>query len=234
MTTSSNLLETKLQAPPTRAWDRLVQRPRLLAVLEGALTQPLTLIAAQAGNEVASMGMELLAAPYLDAKDGFYTGADAARARVEHLENMILFWPYMACVDVFQHWAYTHPTEALDTNQCDTQWQNLWKRFMPAVDWSGLEAERATGWHRKLHIFRAPFYYVEYGLAQLGAAQVWRNALSDQAQSVIDYRRALSLGGTATLPELFQTAGAKFAFDAETLGQAVGLIEKTIAELDGD
>lgn len=182
-------------------------------------------------NEVASMGMELLAAPYLSAPGSFYTEADAARARVEHLENMILFWPYMACVDAFQHWVYTHPTEALDTDQCDTQWQALWKRFMPTVDWSGLEAERATGWHRKLHIFRVPFYYVEYGLAQLGAAQVWRNALTNQAEAVVNYRRALALGGTVTLPELFQTAGAKFAFDAETLGQAVALIERTIAEL---
>lgn len=183
-------------------------------------------------NEVASMGMELLAAPYLSAPGGLYSEADAARARVEHLENMILFWPYMACVDAFQHWVYTHPTEALDTNQCDNQWQDLWKRFMPSVDWSGLESERATGWHRKLHIFRAPFYYVEYGLAQLGAAQVWRNAISHQAEAVVNYRRALALGGTATLPQLFETAGAKFAFDAETLGQAVALIEKTLAELD--
>jgi oligoendopeptidase F len=184
-------------------------------------------------NEVASMSMELLAAPYLAATaTPFYSEADAARARIEHLENAILFWPYMAVVDAFQHWAYTHPIDAANTNNCDAYWQSLWKRFMPAIDWSGLEAECVTGWHRKLHIFRVPFYYVEYGLAQLGAAQVWRTSLSDQAATVHNYRRALSLGGTVSLPQLYQTAGAKFAFDAETLGQAVGLMEKTIAELD--
>jgi oligoendopeptidase F len=185
-------------------------------------------------NEVASMSMELLSAPYLTANGaggGFYSEADAARARVEHLEKIILFWPYMAVVDAFQHWVYAHPTEAADPQNCDAHWQQLWKRFMPAVDWSGLEAERASGWHRKLHIFQVPFYYIEYGLAQLGAVQVWRNALADPALAVKNYRRALALGGTVSLPELYQTAGAKFAFDAETLGQAVGLIEKTIAEL---
>jgi oligoendopeptidase F len=184
-------------------------------------------------NEVASMGMELLAAPYLDTRrGGFYTAAEAARARVEHLEGMLLFWPYMAVVDAFQHWAYTHLDEALDTDACDAAWHRLWLRFMPVVDWSGLEAELVTGWHRKLHIFRVPLYYVEYGLAQLGAVQVWSNALRDQAGAVSAYRRALALGGTATLPELYATAGARFAFDAETLGQAVALIERTIGELE--
>jgi oligoendopeptidase F len=184
-------------------------------------------------NEVASMAMELLAAPYLSSEHGgFYSEAEAARARVEHLEGMLLFWPYMAVVDAFQHWVYTHLDEAQDTDACDATWRDLWLRFMPGVDWSGLEAELVTGWHRKLHIFRVPLYYVEYGLAQLGAAQVWRNALRDQAGAVSAYRRALALGGTATVPALYDAAGARFAFDAETLGQAVALIEKTIGELE--
>jgi oligoendopeptidase F len=104
---------------------------------------------------------------------------------------------------------------------------------MGAIDWSGLDAERVTGWHRKQHIFRAPFYYVEYGLAQLGAVQVWRNALGDQAGALAAYRRSLALGGTATLPDLFAAAGARFAFDTETMAEAVGLIERTIDELRG-
>jgi oligoendopeptidase F len=186
-------------------------------------------------NEVASMAMELLATPYLTAAlGGFYDEAGAARARVEHLEQIILFWPYMAVVDAFQHWAYTHPEEAADTTRCDATWQALWQRFIPGVDWSGLEAEQVTGWQRRLHIFRAPFYYVEYGLAQLGAAQVWRAALRDQEQAVARYRQALALGGTATLPQLYAAAGARFAFDAETLGAAVALIEATIDELGHD
>jgi oligoendopeptidase F len=184
--------------------------------------------------EVASMSMELLAAPYLPASaGGFYTDQDAARARIEHLEGILRFWPYMAVVDAFQHWAYTHPEAAADPADCDASWSALWQRFMPGVDWSGLERELADGWRQKLHIFQTPFYYVEYGLAQLGAVQVWRNALSDQAGAVARYRYALSLGGTANLPDLYAAAGARFAFDAATLRQAVELIESTIAEVEG-
>ncbi|MFV9504873.1 MAG: M3 family oligoendopeptidase [Oscillochloridaceae bacterium umkhey_bin13] len=184
--------------------------------------------------EVASMAMELLAAPYLRAHDGgFYSDEAAyARARVEHLEGILTFWPYMAVVDGFQHWVYTNPDEAADPAACDAAWDRLWARFMGGIDWSSLDAERMTGWHRKLHIYRYPFYYVEYGLAQLGAVQVWRNALSDQAAAVAAYRKALALGGTATIPDLFATAGARFAFDPATMGQAVDLIETTIAELE--
>lgn len=184
--------------------------------------------------EVASMAMELLAAPYLRRGDGGYYADEAeyARARVEHLEGILTFWPYMAVVDGFQHWAYTNPEAADDPAACDRAWDGLWARFMGAVDWSGLDAERATGWHRKQHIYRYPFYYVEYGLAQLGAVQVWRNALGDQRGAVAAYRRALALGSTATLPELFAAAGARFAFDTATMQEAVDLLETTISELE--
>jgi len=183
--------------------------------------------------EVASMSMELLAAPYLaDSEGGFYSTADAARARIEHLESSILFWPYMAVVDAFQHWVYEHPDAAADPANCDARWQALWQRFMIGVDWSGLEEALVTGWQRKLHIHTDPFYYIEYGLAQLGAVQVWRNALKDQAGAVASYRRALALGGTVPLPQLYATAGARLAFDAETLSEAVALMEKTIDELE--
>ena len=182
--------------------------------------------------EVASMGMELLAAPYLGKeKGGFYTRQQAARARIEFLEGSVLFWPYMAVVDAFQHWVYQHPQAARQPDNCDAAWSDLWDRLMVGVDWSGLEAEKVTGWHRKLHIFQIPFYYVEYGLALLGSMQVWRNAISDQAQAVARYRQALGLGGTVSLPELYATAGAKFAFDEQTLGQAVDLAMETIATL---
>ena len=184
--------------------------------------------------EVASMGMEHLASPYLAAETGgFYTQADAARARIEHLENDILFWPYMAVVDGFQRWVYAHPEEAAVPAACDARWAELWRRFMPGVDWSGLDEEMATGWHRKLHIHTYPLYYIEYGLAQLGAVQVFRNAVhEDQAAAVAAYRTALSLGGTAPLPELYRAAGARLAFDAATLSEAVSFIERLIAQLE--
>lgn len=182
--------------------------------------------------EVASMSMELLAAPYLSEQHGgFYSEDEAARARLEHLEGMLLFWPFMAVVDAFQHWVYLHPEDALVPTACEAQWTRLWQRFLPGVDWTGLEQECATGWQRKLHIFQLPFYYVEYGLAQLGAAQVWRNALDDQAGAVAAYRRALALGGTAPLPQLYAAAGARFTVEVATLREAVTLIEAMIEKL---
>lgn len=183
--------------------------------------------------EVASMAMELLAAPYLTAdQGGFYTPAEAARARIEHLESNILFWPYMAVVDAFQHWAYENPAQAVIPAECDAVWKDLTLRFMPGIDWSGLEDVLATGWHRKSHIYQVPFYYVEYGLAELGAVQIWRNALKDQAGAVASYRRALALGGTRPLPQLYEAAGARLAFDEKTLNEAVTLMETTILDLE--
>jgi len=182
--------------------------------------------------EVASMSMELLAAPYLEAdKGGFYSPAEAARARLEHLEGMLVFWPYMAVVDAFQSWAYTHP-EGADPRACDAKWAELWHTYKQGVDYSGLEDWVMTGWQRKLHIMEIPFYYIEYGLAQLGAAQVWANSLHDPQQALSAYRQALALGNTRTLPQLFEAAGAKLAFDVDTLGRIVALIEKTIDELE--
>jgi oligoendopeptidase F len=182
--------------------------------------------------EVASMAMEQLAGPYLEkSQGGFYTAQEAARARVEFLEGAVLFWPYMAVVDAFQHWVYENPDHAAEPANCDARWSELWQRFMPGVDWSGLEDLMAAGWQRKPHIFESPFYYVEYGLAQLGAAQVWRNSLRNQASAVDSYRKALSLGGTVSLPELYLAAGARLAFDADTLGQSVKLMEDTILKL---
>ncbi len=183
--------------------------------------------------EVASMSMELLSAPYLTKAFGaFYTVEEAARAQIEHLEGIILFLPYMAVVDAFQHWVYTHPEEAEAASRCDAVWDDLWQRFLPDVDWSGLEALRMSGWHRKLHIFQNPFYYIEYGMAQVGALQVWRNALQDQAEAVARYRQALSLAGTRPLPELFAAAGAEFRFDTAMLSDLVSLIQARIGELE--
>jgi oligoendopeptidase F len=127
---------------------------------------------------------------------------------------------------------YDKPDQASQAANCDAKWCELWDRFMAGVDWSGLEESKNTGWQRKPHIHTDPMYYVEYGLAQLGAVQVWRNALNDQAGAVAAYRQALSLGGTVTLPQMYVAAGARFAFDAEILGEAVDLITRTIAELE--
>jgi oligoendopeptidase F len=183
--------------------------------------------------EVASMGMELLASPYLGEEyGGFYTAKDAARALSEHLITSLLFWPYMSVVDSFQHWVYENPRLGTDPEQCDKQWSKLWDRFMPDQDWTGFEDFKKTGWHRKQHIHQMPFYYIEYGLAQLGAVQVWANALKNQHKAVNDYRRALAFGGTVPLPVLYRSAGAKLAFDAATLKTHVDLMLSEIERLD--
>jgi oligoendopeptidase F len=183
--------------------------------------------------EVASMAMELLAAPYLALNgDGLYAEADARRFRLEHLGNILAFWPYMAVVDAFQHWVYTNHEVASRPSACDEKWLELWQRYLPGIDWSGLEEEAKTGWHRKIHIFVVPLYYVEYGLARLGSIQVWRNALDAPQETLDHYRAALALGGTETLPGLYRAAGAKFAFDADTLSEAVSLVERTIEILE--
>ena len=184
--------------------------------------------------EVASMAMELLASPFLAEKDGgFYSDEDSARARIEHLEKVIMFWPYMAVVDAFQHWAYTNPDKALNSDNCDAEWTALWERFQMSehIDYSGCEDIIATGWHNKLHIYHVPFYYVEYGMAQLGAIQIWGNSLKDDKKAIRDYRAALSLGGNATLPQLYEAAGARFSFDNKTLEYAANLIEEQIKDL---
>jgi len=192
-------------------------------------------------KEVASMAMELLSAPYLEKSEGgFYEEADARRAHAEQLRGIVRFLPYMAVVDAFQHWVYaasSHDVAAASSHDVaaadlDAKWSELWDRFMVGIDHGGLQAEKETGWHRKLHIFSVPFYYVEYGLAQLGALQVWRNALTDQSQAVADYRAALALGDTRPLPELFSAAGATFAFDRETVGDLMTLVFRKLAELE--
>jgi len=183
--------------------------------------------------EVASMAMEFLTSPYIgEGYGGFYSEMDAARARVDHIESDLRFWPYMAIVDAFQHWVYENPDVGADARACDEKWGELEKRFRPYIDWSGYEDVMVTGWQRKDHIHQSPFYYVEYGLALMGAVQIWRKAMDDQKSAVIAYRKALALGGTAALPELFREAGAKLAFDAETLGKCVELMESEICRLE--
>jgi oligoendopeptidase F len=183
--------------------------------------------------EVASTAMEYLGSPYFSAnKGGFYSEADAARARIAHLESSITFFPHMAMTDALQEWIYENPDQSVDLAACDEVWANLADRYLPYLDWTGLEIEKGIRWHRQLHVFQLPFYYIEYGLAQLGAIQIFANARRDQASAVEAYRRALTLGGTVSLPQLFATAGARFAFDAGTLREAITLLEEVAAELE--
>ena len=180
--------------------------------------------------ELASMSMELLAAPFLEAPVGFYSTEDAADAQLDHLEDVLVGLPHIASVDAFQHWLYTDGLEA-SPDERDAEWLRLRARFEPDVDHSGLEAERAARWYRQSHIFTAPFYYIEYGIAQLGALQVWRRSLADPVDALARYKAALALGGTRPLPEIYRTAGAELLFDADGMRALVAEVEARIGEL---
>jgi oligoendopeptidase F len=182
--------------------------------------------------ELASMSMELLATPYLTHPVGYFTTEDARSAWLEHLEDILLSLVHIASVDAFQTWIYTSG-QGNDPDARDAAWLRIRDRFERGVDWSGLERERVARWYRQLHIFLFPFYYIEYGIAQLGALQVWRNSLRDPASAVIDYRRALALGATVPLPQLFAAAGARFAFDTATFAELVALVEEQLEALEG-
>jgi oligoendopeptidase F len=175
--------------------------------------------------EVASMSMELLGNEFIEK---FYSANDARRARRDHLEGIVEIFPWIATVDAFQHWIYSHPGHTAAERQ--RAWLELMDRFGGDVDWSGHENARANLWHRQLHIFIHPFYYVEYGIAQLGALQVWANSKKDKARALREYHDALALGGSRPLPELFEAAGCRFDFSRETIKPLVGLVNSELAK----
>ena len=176
--------------------------------------------------EVASMSMELLTFPYLDE---FYNEEEANRARREHLEGLATMLPWIATIDAFQHWLYTNPTH--DREARTATWLGLMERFGAEVNWNGVEDIREATWQRQLHLFGVPFYYIEYGIAQLGALQVWLNSLKQEQVAINQYMDALCLGGKEGLPVLFQTAGAKFDFGPQTIAPLFERIESELKEL---
>jgi oligoendopeptidase F len=180
--------------------------------------------------ELASMSMELLAGPHLILPTGFFSPEDAGSAWLEHLEDVLLSLVHIASVDAFQTWIYTSGQGA-NADARDAAWLRLRLRFERGVDWSDLEQERVARWYRQLHIFMYPFYYIEYGIAQVGALQIWRNSLEDPARAVARYRDALALGAVRSLPEIYRAAGAKLTFDAEAIAALVQLVEKEIARV---
>jgi oligoendopeptidase F len=180
--------------------------------------------------ELASMSMELLASPHLADAGGYFTDDEARMALLEHLEDILLSLSHIASVDAFQNWIYTSG-QGGDAAARDAEWLRIRARFERGVDWSGLEAERVSRWYRQLHIFLYPFYYIEYGIAQLGALQVWRNSLSDPVSAVSAYRRALGLGATRPLPEIYAAAGARLTFDPDDIAELTALVEQRIDAL---
>jgi oligoendopeptidase F len=174
--------------------------------------------------EVASMGMELLVLPHLG--EFYKSPEDYKRACQSRLEDLVLLIPTVAMGDAFQHWVYTHPART-HAERAKT-WADLFNRFTASVDWTGYEEQRAYHWHAILHFFATPFYYIDYGIAQLGALQVWLRSRTNYQEAVEQYWHALTFGGSRPLPELFAAAGARFQFDYEILKPLMDAVEEEL------
>jgi oligoendopeptidase F len=133
----------------------------------------------------------------------------------------------MATVSAFQHWLYQAGEP--DRRERDRAWRELYLQYNVGVDWSGLDATLDSLWHHKLHFFTVPLYYIEYGLAQMGALQVWRNSLADPDAALAAYLGALAKGATVTLPELFQAAGAELVFETAKVAPLIAVVESSLA-----
>jgi len=175
--------------------------------------------------EVASMGMELLASPFLDV---FYPEeADRRRSLEEHLYEIVRLLCWVVTIDAFQHWVYTHPGHSRAERH--KAWVEIFQRFSGLEDWSGYEEVLEHEWHRQLHLFLAPFYYIEYGIAQLGALRLWGKVQEDRKRAIERYIEALKLGGGKPLPELFSTAELPFDFGPDSLSQVAKTIHRALS-----
>ena len=177
--------------------------------------------------EVASMGMELFSMGHWQVY--FDNEEELNRAKEQHLERVITIFPWIATIDKFQHWVYENPNHT-DGQRADT-WLDILNEFSsPVIDFSGLDEYRLFAWQRQLHLFEVPFYYIEYGIAQLGAIGLWQQYKQDPEEAINNYITALDLGGTRTLPELFRAAGLEFNFSPAYIS---GLMKFVKEELDG-
>lgn len=178
--------------------------------------------------EVASMSMELLTMDYWDI---FFKDAEQLRrAKLQQLERSITIFPWIATIDKFQHWIYEHPQHTAEERT--TKWIEILNEFSPEiVDWTGHEDYRAITWQRQLHLFEVPFYYIEYGIAQLGAIAMWKQYKENKKQALENYVKALSLGSTKTLPELYKAAGIKFDFSPAYVKELADFVKAEIAKI---
>jgi oligoendopeptidase F len=173
--------------------------------------------------EVASMSMELMS---MDEWEIFFSDpADLQRAKEHQLERVITIFPWIAIIDKFQHWVYEHPVHTHEERT--TAWNEILKEFQDdVIDYSGLETYRSNSWQRQLHLFEVPFYYIEYGIAQLGAIGMWMQYKNNKELAMDNYCSALALGGTKTLLQLFETAGLKFDFSPEKIKGLMDFVRK--------
>ena len=179
--------------------------------------------------ELASMSMELLS---MTEWNHFYSNIDDLnRAKREQLEGILKILPWIAQIDAFQHWVYEHPTHSIAERHA--YWSTLSKEFGTGLtDWTGYEDQIETSWQRQLHLFEVPFYYIEYGIAQLGALGVWMNSLNDLEKGLHAYKEALKLGYTKSIPEIYETANVSFDFSSDRLKSLASFIQDELNKLN--
>lgn len=178
--------------------------------------------------ELASMSMEMLTMNYWDE---FYTDpTDLRKAKRDQLEGTLTFLPWCMIVDAYQHWVYLHPGHSAQERY--EAYLDLHRRFMPDVDWSGLEHLRKVGWTMQLHIFEVPFYYIEYGMAQLGALSIYMNFRKDRDKALQQYQNFLALGYSKPVKQIYETAGIKFDFSEARIRELVDFVKQELESLD--
>ncbi|MBL7893634.1 MAG: M3 family oligoendopeptidase, partial [Bacteroidia bacterium] len=174
---------------------------------------------------LASMSMELISMEHWDVF--FKNAEDLKRARREQLEKVIRMLPWIALVDKFQHWIYTNKNHT--TEERTAAWVSLLKDMSSSeVDWTGIEEYRAHSWKAQLHIFDAPFYYIEYGMAQLGAIAMWKNYKTNPQKALDGYETALKLGYTRSIPEIYAAAGIRFDFSKQYVHELLEFVKQEL------
>jgi oligoendopeptidase F len=178
--------------------------------------------------ELASMSMELLTMEHWDVF--IPDREELRRAKVEQLEKVIATLPWVAAVDAFQHWLYTNKNHT--SEQRDAAWIAIIGRFdSGVVNWQSYQQYRNYSWQRQLHIYEVPFYYIEYGMAQLGALAVWRNYKQDPSTTLTQFKNALKLGYTASIPEIYKAAGIKFDFSKSYVEELMNFVQSELNHL---
>ena len=178
--------------------------------------------------ELASMSMELITMDYWD--EFFANETDLKRAKIQHLESIIETLPWVATIDKFQHWMYENPAHTPE--QRTTEWVSIYRQFTDNVmDWSGLEKFQKYLWQRQLHIYEVPFYYIEYGIAQLGAIGVWKNYRENPESGLKGYLDALKLGYTAPITEIYKAAGIPFDFSQKHITDLMQFVKDELGRL---
>jgi oligoendopeptidase F len=178
--------------------------------------------------ELASMSMEMLTMEYWDL---FYSNPDdLIRAKREQLEGILKILPWIAQIDAFQHWVYENVNHTIEERYA--YWRKLSSEYGTGLtDWTGYEDMLETSWQRQMHLFEVPFYYIEYGIAQLGALGVWKNSMDDFEKAIENYKEALKLGYTKSIPEIYETANVKFDFSESYLKSLTDFIKLELAKL---